>query len=84
MADKKRKEDNRDIFEKALDNAPVAGMLGGAALGALGMRKLAKKMGLPRGPQASGMAVGGVTGATAGMLGGYAAKGSPKRDKRRK
>lgn len=81
---KKKQEDNRDIFDKALDDAPVVGMLGGAALGALGMRKLAKKMGVPRGPRASGMAVGGVTGATTGMLAGYAAKGSPKKNERRK
>lgn len=42
MSDKKPKQDNRDIFEKALDNWPLV-LAGGGVLGAIGGRALGKR-----------------------------------------
>lgn len=39
MADKKRRDDDRDIFDKALDYAPVAG----GALGIIAARRLGRR-----------------------------------------
>lgn len=97
---KQKKEDNRDVFEKALDAAPLAGMYGGAALGATiagklaarSTRKWAKKNNwskrdtdeIARG-DARVMAVpGGFAGAVSGLIGGGVAREMASNKKRRK
>jgi hypothetical protein len=92
MAKKKRKEDNRDIFDKILDDtaeyAPLAGVVAGGALGAkFGIKKATKLIESKRGlgPMAAFPAFAGSTaaGATAGYVAGNAAY-EANRKKRRK
>ena len=86
MSKKKQPEDNRDIFDKALDNAPLIGSLVGATAGALGMRRIAKKrFGGSDLPQAT--VLGGYTGALGGLVAGNSVKDTRdfvKKPKRRK
>jgi hypothetical protein len=85
MAEKKRKEDNRDIFDKALDNAPV---IGGAILGGLGARSILRKMNggkyATRAMKREANQLAIISGAPTGALVGAMVSDGPKNKKRRK
>jgi outer membrane lipoprotein SlyB len=84
MAEKKRKEDNRDIFEKALDNAPLIGAVLGGSLAGRKMYKIGRSEGSGRTSSAAQAGLAGMYGATAGGFAGAAIKNDINKSKRRK
>lgn len=82
----KKREDNRDIFEKALDNAPVIGAALGGAVAGRKMYKIARREGSGRVSSAAQSSLAGLYGATAGGLAGASVRNdvNKSKSKRRK
>lgn len=83
----KKHDDDRDVFEKALDwadrNPAAVGAAAIGALGARGFRKIAKRHGDSRiGATIAGGAYGGVLGGAAGGMIGLAREKQRKRRKK--
>lgn len=80
MAKKQKKEDNRDIFDKALDNAPALGAIGGAVLGGAAMKRFGKKLSPSKWERADNIALSGLVGLNSGYWGGKLARHVSGRD----
>jgi hypothetical protein len=74
MGKTQKKEDNRDVFEKALDNAPALGAIGGAVLGGAAMKKFGKKLSSSKLQRADSIALSGLVGLNSGYWGGSLAR----------